>query len=50
LRKIDGIGDHIGDVEAERDQPVHAAEAQTRDDGRGDENAGSPMVQTLNAR
>ena len=31
-------------MEAERDQPVHAAQAQTRDDGRGDENVGSPCL------
>ena len=41
LREIDGVGDDVGDVKAERDQPVHAAEPKAGDD-RGDDQHGVP--------
>ena len=48
LREVDRVGDHIGDVKSERDQPVHAAEAETGNDGGRDEH-GVP-IRSIRAR
>ena len=42
LREVDRVGHGVGDMEAQRQQPVHAAEAETGDERRADEHGMLP--------